>query len=146
MAIHFYPSLQVTDSIRLWIAAFCPESNQFDDPSQLHESARALLTDQEFARWTRFRTHPKRCQFVASRQALRHVLSKAFPNQRDARLVTSPGGRPLWLQPDGHAVANLSLSHSESVITIVTGPSNILVGVDCEVIRPINAMALLASM
>lgn len=144
--MHFFPPKQVTNSIRLWVAVSSSESQQPDDPTILDDQARTLLTEQDYARWRRFRPPHKRFQFLASRQALQHVLHMAFPDNQDMKLVTSPSGRPLLLQPDGHTVASLSLSHSGSIVTIVTAPPNVLVGVDCEVIRPISARALFASM
>ena len=138
---------------RLWLAVFAPqhdESVSIDDERAEHE-----LSEEDFRRWRRYRNPGKRRQLLNSRRVVRAVLRSeseqcfaATDLHAASRLLhfcSDASGRPLVLDSTGEEVFSISLSHSGNVVAIAVSELPDRIGVDVEVVCPLNEAALMNS-
>jgi 4'-phosphopantetheinyl transferase len=125
-----FPSLNNQD-VHLWKCLFKPDSNEF-------KKSAYLLSEEEFQLADRFVFEHDRERYVYFHGALRVVLS-AYTHT-PPRLLSfwkNSYGKPHVVRHSGKGDVQFSLSHSQDIALIAVALDQ-EVGVDVELIRPIN--------
>jgi phosphopantetheinyl transferase len=107
---------------------------------ELHRGlAEARLSNQDLERWSRYRPHEKKRQFLNSRLAIRAVLQREFGIDSESfRVETMETGQPTLKHAGQHTLASISLSHTGNITAIVLSDKYQRLGVDIEIVQPLN--------
>lgn len=127
---------------RLWLSEDLTGSDVGESgPHQ--EFAEAHLCDQDLLRWNRYRPPEKKRQFLNSRLAIQAVLKREFGTASDSyRVETIETGQPVLKHTYQSSLASISLSHTGNIAAIVVSDNQQGLGVDIEVVKPLNIHTL----
>jgi phosphopantetheine--protein transferase-like protein len=113
-------------SISLWLAVLAET-----EAPQVVARARALVSEEELERASRFDHESDRRRSLLSAAVLRLALSRhAAVLPAEWRIQRTPAGRPLVATPEGKHLG-ISLAHSKSLVAIAVG-NGVEVGIDAE--------------
>ena len=142
MTNQLWGPFQPLPGCRLWLSEDLTGSDA-GEPERHREFAEAYLCDQDLQRWNRYRPPEKKRQFLNSRLAIRAVLKREFGNASDSyRVETIETGQPILNHACEPALASISLSHTGNIAAIVVSDNQQGLGVDIEVVKPLNIHTL----
>jgi 4'-phosphopantetheinyl transferase len=122
------------DLIHIWLI----QLSHIDDPSTLDKD---MLSDQEFESLRKFHFERDRRRYLVSHCALRIILARYLgiaPSQVQYQYSTK--GKPSLIKPSG-VYFNLAHSHEIALVAVAAHEE---IGVDVEIIRPIEDIDQLA--
>lgn len=123
------PATSFSDrEVQLWhIPLFVPQEHR--------TTAESLLSEEERAHMTRLATPSRRASFLASRAALRLILSRNLNlSPSELNLIQGPTGKPALLSPSPVQI-HFNLSHSKDLCLFAVC-QHMELGIDVEYIRP----------
>lgn len=142
MTNRLWGPFQLLPDCRLWLAEDCINSNAKTSGLQ-RQLAEAHLSGRDLDRWDRYRPPKKKRQFLSSRLAIRAVLNREFGTASDNYVVEAmESGQPILKHSCQYPMASISLSHTGNMTAIVLGEKRHGLGVDLEIIQPLNVRTL----